>query len=263
MHAVARTGFNAVGASGLYDSARPSYPIQATLAILNACVPDPPRPVRIVEIGAGTGISTRALLEASSAKTTEANPSPIASIRVIEPSEGMRRDFGRNVVEKYKGQSVDLTVEDGTFEEFNAGRSPGADCLFSAQAFHWCLDHDRFVQNAAQTLRPGGVLALLWNMEDRDADRHGTWRRLLSNPLFLKHFAPLDELHVRRTIPTTLQGVKDRVLSKSYVSILPPVEKQSVLDSIEKILSPADEAAESVLGRVWIDREKGVWEYVS
>lgn len=62
VHRIARLGFEQSGSSGLYDRARPSYPpeiIDRTLAASQGQGPQ-----RIIELGPGTGISTRLLLEA-------------------------------------------------------------------------------------------------------------------------------------------------------------------------------------------------------
>ncbi|KXS11858.1 hypothetical protein M427DRAFT_60287, partial [Gonapodya prolifera JEL478] len=157
-------------------------PPEAISALLRACTPSPPRAVRIIELGCGTGISTRDLLDHKSA-----SDSRISHIRAIEPSAGMRLNFADTVIQKYAGKDGYITV-------------PAA-------------------------LRPGGILALLWNIEvEKIANwvatlrkhyqafegsgvpqyHHGTWRRLLSNPHFISTLAPIDELHIRR-IPTTLQ----------------------------------------------------------
>jgi SAM-dependent methyltransferase len=35
------------------------------------------------------------------------------------------------------------------------------------QAFHWCPDFARASAEFGRILKPGGVLALIWNLEDR------------------------------------------------------------------------------------------------
>lgn len=62
-----------------------------------------------------------------------------------------------------------------------------------------------------------------------------------------------------RALPTTLQGVKDRVHSKSYISVLPEEKRQDLSKRIEDMF----ENGGSELGRTWVDEKQGVWEYVS
>jgi hypothetical protein len=35
------------------------------------------------------------------------------------------------------------------------------------QAFHWCPDYDAAAAEFARILKPGGIVALIWNLEDR------------------------------------------------------------------------------------------------
>ena len=127
-------------------------------------------PLRIVELGAGTGIATRLLI-------AEAHRyGGLERLYALDPSQGMRSAlqdalFGPGgVVADLQKQLVggaDVRVGDGTFEHF--GAPPDNDLVVIAQAFHWCPDFDAALRSIAAHLRPGGVLALLWNLEDRSA----------------------------------------------------------------------------------------------
>lgn len=68
------------------------------------------------------------------------------------------------------------------------------------------------------------------------------------------------EVHVTRVLPTTLEMLHDRILSKSYISILSEKEQKEVLNGVDSIF---EEESDQQLGRKWIDKEKGIWEYVS
>jgi ubiquinone/menaquinone biosynthesis C-methylase UbiE len=35
------------------------------------------------------------------------------------------------------------------------------------QAFHWCPDYDAASKEFARILKPNGIVALIWNLEDR------------------------------------------------------------------------------------------------
>ncbi|SPC67563.1 uncharacterized protein UHOD_03627 [Ustilago sp. UG-2017b] len=262
MHKIARNGFDSSGGSGLYDRARPSYPPAAISTIIaEATNADSPAPLRIVELGAGTGIATRMLLATATSPSADGTPPPgVASLAAIEPSAGMRSHFetaiasGTNSLKQQmqdKGllsPSASISVEDGAFESFDAA------------------------------LRPNGILALVWNLEDREAApwvaqirdlyeqyedgtpqyRHMYWHAMYKAPTCTSHFKADEPRHYHRTIPTTLQAVIDRVLSKSYISVLPQDKQDKLVKDISDYLN---NTPDEQLGRKWIDEEQGVWEY--
>ncbi|CDU25967.1 uncharacterized protein SPSC_06138 [Sporisorium scitamineum] len=290
MNKVARNGFDAAGGSGLYDRARPSYPPAAISTIIaQATNAESPAPLRIVELGAGTGIATRMLLATATSAGEDGTPPPgIASLTAIEPSAGMRSHFETaiasgpaSVKQQMQDQgllspSASITVEDGAFESFDAGSNN--DAVVVAQAWHWCQDWDAALQQVAQSLRPNGILALIWNLEDREAApwvaqirdlyeeyedntpqyRHMYWHVMYKSPTFASLFKADEPRHYHRTIPTTLQGVIDRALSKSYISVLPQEKRDKLVREMTDLLNTTDDKK---LGRKWIDKEKGVWEY--
>lgn len=250
-------------------------------AILDA--PKATRPLRIAEVGAGTGIATRLLLEGG------ARHGGIARLDAFDPSDGMLQHlraslFGasgaRGVVDalKERGQlarDAAVRAEEGAFDSFDAGADN--DLVVIAQAWHWCPDFDKALAHIAHALRPGGVLALLWNLEDREGAawtaqlrdlyeqyedgapqyRHMRWMQMVDTPSFAAHFAPLEPVHQRRTLPTTLDGVIDRMLSKSYISVLPDDEKARLVARARAIFAAPDAAT----GRKWLDQAGGVFAY--
>lgn len=287
MHKVARSGFDSSGGSGLYDRARPSYPPAAISTIISeATNAESSAPLRIVELGAGTGIATRMLLAAATSASADGTPPPgIASLTAIEPSAGMRSHFESAIISSLKREMQDkgqlspqanISVEDGAFENFDAGHNN--DAVVVAQAWHWCQDWDQALQQVAKALRPNGILALIWNLEDREAApwvaqirdlyekyedntpqyRHNYWHAMYKAPTFASQFKPDEPRNYHRNIPTTLQAVIDRVLSKSYISVLPKEKQDELVKAISDYLNntPDDQ-----LGRKWIDKAQGVWEY--
>ncbi|EPQ29637.1 uncharacterized protein PFL1_02856 [Pseudozyma flocculosa PF-1] len=289
MHGVARSGFDAGGGSGLYDRARPTYPIEAITTILRESQPATGAPLRLVELGAGTGIASRMLLSQATTPSSDGTPPVgIASFQAIEPSAGMRSAFEKNISSletglvgelKRKGQlapNAEVTVDEGTFEEFDAGTE--RDLVVIAQAFHWCSDFDLALTKAAGTLRKGGILALIWNLEDREAApwvaklrdiyemhedgtpqyRHNYWHSMYTTASYGDFFTADAPRHFSRALPTTLEGVKDRMKSKSYISVLSASEQTQLDEQVENLFrSLSDEE----LGRRWIDKDQGVWEY--
>ncbi|KAI0079913.1 S-adenosyl-L-methionine-dependent methyltransferase [Panus rudis PR-1116 ss-1] len=258
VHKVAQQGFGD-GTNELYDRARPSYQPLALSHIRKAVRGS--APLNVLELGAGTGIFTRALL---------AHPEWTQSIRqlkAIEPSEGMRKVFSDTVKDER------VSVADGTFEK--TGVEDGwADLVVVAQAFHWCPDYDKAAQEFARVLKPNGIVTLIWNLEDRDAapwvaqlrDRvesheQGTpqfrlmlWRAVFSTESYQRLFEPQEEVTWETPIPGTRQIAIDRACSKSYIAVLPPDEKEKVKKDVGEIIDKGD-------GMKWIDKDKGIFEY--
>lgn len=165
------------------------------------------------------------------------------------------------------------TIEDGTFES-TVVLDGWADLVLVAQAFHWCPDYDKACAEFARILKKDGAAVFIWNLEDRDQagwvaqlreriERHeqGTpqfrldlWRQAFSTPSYLQNFEAPEEKVWEYHIATTEQNAIDRALSKSYISVLPPKEKEKVVSDLETILARGDD-------RVWMDKSQGTFEY--
>lgn len=124
-------------------------------------------------IGAGTGLFTKGLLNHSEWASS------IGALRAIEPSDGMRDVFAREI----KDPRVKLSA--GTFDKTGVPDA-WADLIVIAtvssvaeawnmsiadsqamQAFHWCLDYDAALQEFARILKPDGVLIITSYFGDR------------------------------------------------------------------------------------------------
>jgi SAM-dependent methyltransferase len=126
------------GLAAIYDRYRPRYPAAAIAAILEGL---PIRPT-IVDVGAGTGISTRAL--------TSAGAHAIA----IEPNEEMRALALELGVDARPGTAVATGLSDRCTEAVTA-----------FQAFHWFAGPEALAE-FRRILRPAGRVALVWNERD-------------------------------------------------------------------------------------------------
>ncbi|KPC81947.1 MULTISPECIES: class I SAM-dependent methyltransferase [Streptomyces] len=130
-------------AAALYAAARPGYPT----ALLDAVEELAGRPLsgsRAVDVGAGTGIATRLLHERG------------ARVTAVEPGPGMAGELHRTL------PSVPVVRGDGNRLPLAAA---SADLITYAQSWHW-TDPDRALPEALRVLRPGGALALWWNVSD-------------------------------------------------------------------------------------------------
>lgn len=128
-----------------YTQGRPSYP-KALLDCLYQELGLSERSV-IADIGAGTGKFTRLLLERGS------------TVYAVEPNEDMREVAVREL---------------SSYERFHpVAGSDVATCLPEhsvelvtvAQAFHW-FEGEGFRRECQRILKPGGKVALIWNMRD-------------------------------------------------------------------------------------------------
>jgi SAM-dependent methyltransferase len=124
-----------------YDRARPRYP-DALVQRIVAASPGPD----FLDVGCGTGIAARQFQAAG------------RTVSGVEPDARMA-DFAR-------GRGLDVEVS--TFETWDAaGRT--FDAVVAGQTWHW-VDPAAGAAKAAQVLRPGGVLALFWNVQQPPPD---------------------------------------------------------------------------------------------
>jgi hypothetical protein len=79
-------------------------------------------------------------------------------------------------------------------------------------------------------------------------------RPMFSTPEYTSLFQPHEEKEWAYRVLTTDQFVTDRVLSWSYVSVLPPDEKAKLVEDIKGILERGD-------GKVWIGKEEGTYQH--
>jgi SAM-dependent methyltransferase len=147
-----------------YGDARPPYPeaIYRFLIDQKALVPD----TATLEIGAGNGLATRRLIECG------ANP-----ITVVEPD--VRFAPSLRALAATTGAEMPLVQRAFEDAEFPAG---AFDLVAAATSFHW-LDPDAAPRKIADALKPGGHVALWWNVFqdlDRSDPFHDATRSLLS-----------------------------------------------------------------------------------
>jgi SAM-dependent methyltransferase len=133
-------------AANAYAEHRPGY---AEAAVRWALAPVwARRPLRVIDLGAGTGKLTATLIGVG------------ADVTAVEPDPKMfgvlRRDLPS--VRALPGSAEEIPAPDGS-----------ADAVVAGQAMHW-FDLDRALPEIARVLAPGGVLAGLWNVDDDRVD---------------------------------------------------------------------------------------------
>lgn len=105
----------------------------------------------IADIGSGTGILTKLLLDHSN------------TVYGVEPNRAMR-GAAENYLQDYKNfYSVEGTAENTNLE------SNSVDFVFAAQAFHW-FEPTKTKQEFKRILRSGGKVVLIWNDRDTEHD---------------------------------------------------------------------------------------------
>lgn len=133
---IGRSGYAIEGFADAYDGARPSPPA-VVLDVLERCAGR--RPQLVVDLGSGTGLSSRAWGGRSERVIgVEANPAMLAIAREATSAEN---------VTYVEGYAEATGLEAGT-----------ADIVTCAQSFHW-MDPHVVLPEAARLLRPGGVFA--------------------------------------------------------------------------------------------------------
>lgn len=201
--------------AGAYERGRPGYPEEAVRWLAGD------GPADVVDLGAGTGKLTRALVALGHRVTA------------IEPLDEMRAQLQQGVpgVRALQGRAEAMPLP---------GES--ADVVASAQAFHW-FDHDDALPEIARVLRPGGHIALVWNSRDDRDPWVARLSAIIGNESIQESdVVPiLDASGLFGAVDTALfafEQVLDRdgllalALSRSYLAKLPPPEREPVLEAV-------------------------------
>jgi SAM-dependent methyltransferase len=231
IHVSAEEGYAAVGAT--YEKGRPEYPSDAVAFLLQRLGVAAKPGATVVDLAAGTGKFTRALVNAGT--------TPIA----IEPVAHMRDTF--------RERTPGVRIEDGTAESIPLDVG-SADAVVAAQAFHW-FDGPAALNEIHRVLRPLGALGLVWNGQDRgidwvdaiwqevDARRDDTpsawsyrWRDAFTAT---KQFGPLRTATFRHDNPTDRDGLVARVTSISFIARGTQADRDALIEHVLKVCDDA------------------------
>jgi MOSC domain-containing protein YiiM len=233
VHPIAARGFDA-GADA-YERGRPDYPAEAVASIVNLLELRPGRV--LLELGAGTGKMTRQLAPAG------------ARILAIEPVAGMRA--------KLVDEVPDAELLDGTAEAVPLPAG-SVDAVVAAQAFHW-FDTIRALSEIHRVLRPGGRVALVWNLRDESVpwvrrlgecieratggeapNSQRGWRERVDR---CGLFEPLETSSFRHVQRLSVDGVLDRVVSVSTVAAAAVSVREGLVAEIRSLLATDPDTA--------------------
>jgi SAM-dependent methyltransferase len=235
VHERAARGFDRAAED--YERGRPEYPAAAIDLLASELGFGPGSTV--VDLAAGTGKLTRGLIPTG------------ARVIAVEPVPGMRAQLVRAVpaAKALAGTAEAIPLADGS-----------VDAVLVAQAFHW-FDTPRAAGEIHRVLRAGGGLGVIWNVWDDSVEwvarmqelvrahqgetpqrSTSAWREQLSTTGLFTPFADRALPHVVRG---TLDVLRARIASTSFIATLPERERARVLADVEEVISAHPDA--------WID----------
>lgn len=207
-----------------YDRYRPGYPSDAVDWVLSA-LSAPPH--RLVDLGAGTGKLTRALLGRA------------AEVIAVEPDAAM--------LEVLRGAHPDADARPGSAQQIPVDDA-SVDAVFAGQAFHW-FPRPAADLELARVIRPGGVLGLVWNVPDQSVawvprlyeatrDDSPDSVRIRWDPLLSPDFAPAEERRFahQHTLPGP-DGLLHLVHTWSWVSTRSATVQQRIDRDVRALIA--------------------------
>jgi SAM-dependent methyltransferase len=242
-------------AAAQYAQYRPGYAeaaIRWCLAPVSAA-----QPVRVVDLGAGTGILTGALARLG------------ADVVAVEPDQAMLAELRR--------QLPGVRAVEGSAEAFPLP-DRSVDAVLCGQAMHW-FDLDRALPEIARVLTPGGVFAGLWNVDD---DRVGwvaglaaitkgtatlsRWRAVpeedteqVALRAGSKWFTPVQECEFGNGQPRSADSLAAALATHSRILVMDEAERARMLAAIRDFLhgQPETSAGEFTLPLVTVALRAG------
>jgi len=208
------------------------------------------RPGRVVvDVAAGTGKLTRLLVPTG------------ARVVAVEPLAEMRAQLERAVpeAEALEGAAEALPLADSS-----------ADAVTVAAAFHW-FRRDEALAEFARVLRPGGRLAIVYNLRDPASElqqelssmleRHGAelvWMRRIDTVAILEEsplFGSPEHAEFRHEQRFDPDGLVERVSSISYVALLEGREREEFLAQVRELGErQASPFAFPYVTQIWVSR---------
>ncbi|HEX3787644.1 MAG TPA: class I SAM-dependent methyltransferase [Pseudonocardiaceae bacterium] len=213
-----------------YARHRPDYPISAidwALAPVRAR-----NGLRVLDLAAGTGKLTGVLAAAG------------VDVVAVEPDAAMLAELTARHprVEAHLGTAEQIPLPAGA-----------VDAVLVGQALHW-FDLDLAYPEIARVLRPGGVLAPLWNtLDDTEQQWVTGYGKLASSPLQSESRTPSSPKHplfhdfetarFSHSHRRTAEELVSTVATYSHTLVLPPAEQEAKLTEILAYLRAHPETA--------------------
>ncbi|WP_219415557.1 class I SAM-dependent methyltransferase [Pseudonocardia nigra] len=226
-------------AAAAYAEHRPGYPTEAVDWALEPLAGRPD--LQLLDLAAGTGKLTEALAPRGAVTAVEPDPAMLAELRARFPE-----------VDAREGSAQAIPLPDSS-----------VDAVLVGQAWHW-FDPERAYAELARVLRPGGVLAALWNGDDarvewvRGFHEAGRWRstvvrapdevpELPAHPAFCT--GPDEYAMFANPVPTTVDGLVATLRTHSWALTSDPTEREAAFARVRAYLAarPETSGAEFVL----------------
>lgn len=236
-----------------YDTYRPDYPAQL-FDTLESAMGQPLLRAEVLDVGAGTGIASRALAgRGSNVVSVDPGPKVLALLRSRSTSR----------VRPVVGDGNALPLADDLF-----------DLVTYAQSFHW-TDHESSVPEAARVLHDRGVLAVFWNLLMADGEawwegftaeverlapgydrttRDTDWGAVIDRCGLFRWVRRVDIPWVREV---SIDNVVHDYSSHSYVAEMSRAERDTVLGTLRSGLRdehPDGTARLPYVTRAWVAR---------
>ncbi len=220
-------------AATAYERLRPGYPMDAVDWVL------PERCRRVLDLGAGTGKLTRALLTRE-LEVVAVDPSAAMLAVLADTVPGVPTFVGT-------GESIPLPTH-------------SVDAVLCAQAWHW-VDSEQGCAEVARVLRPGGSFGLLWNADDvsvgwvealQELKRrarggstgHSAGGEVLTGDLGISDaFEEPEEFAWAWTAPYAVADLVDLVATRSYILTAAPDDRARLIDEVRELLATHPETA--------------------
>lgn len=219
-------------AAAAYAQHRPGYPPEAVDWALAPLGGHPE--LHLLDLAAGTGKLTEALLSRGGVTAVEPDPAMLAELRARFPD-----------VEAKEGSAEEIPLPDAC-----------VDAVLVGQAWHW-FDPERAYPEIARVLRPGGILAALWNGDDahvewvRGFHEAGDWkgghvvRAPDDAPQLPPHpaFEPQGYAQFPNLVPTTVDGLVATLRTHSWALTAEPAEREAALGRLRAYLATRPETS--------------------
>lgn len=197
-----------------YERGRPGYPLDAVRWLTGN------DPLSILELGAGTGKLTAALVELGH------------DVHATDPDPAMLDRLAQNVpVARISQTSAeDIPAADASY-----------DLVIAGQSYHW-FDKDEALPEIARVLKRGGSLSLVWNVRDERIPWVKRLGRILGDPGHTNgpddalesspYFGPVESEKFKQWQVVDSESIRDLVLSRSTVATLQPEEREAKIREV-------------------------------
>ena len=215
-----RRSFGSVAAG--YAALRPGYPADAVGFLLGD------RPLRVLDLGAGTGLLTGVVLAAGH------------EVVAVDPAEEMLAELqARHAdVEALAGGAEEIPLPDGS-----------VDAVVAGQAAHW-FQPEPAAAEMRRVLRPGGVVGLVWNTRDEEVPWVGALGAVLvaesrdheADQAVVHDLAAALDARVERFRSAVVQRLTPEqvvagIATRSYVATMDDAHRRDFLDRVRELLA--------------------------